>query len=196
MLRMGFSRSDIHESLTKQRFNNLTATYLLLGRRLNKSPPGWPTRASSIDPSSSAITNGKGSNGSLAAPYRRHSSVAATPIIPPGASSRGTSFRRTFGTSSTTSASAAASTQHHHHSGEAGAPIQLSHRIMPPSVAETFPAGSKLSSQVYSHADDKSADTYKQNSEYFFLKPFSIFRLSCHKLLYLTYFISNRLSFS
>ncbi|CAH8644684.1 unnamed protein product [Heterobilharzia americana] len=32
MMRMGFKREDIHDSLTQQRFNNITATYLLLAR--------------------------------------------------------------------------------------------------------------------------------------------------------------------
>ncbi|CAH8679149.1 unnamed protein product [Schistosoma haematobium] len=32
MIRMGFKREDIHDSLTQQRFNNITATYLLLAR--------------------------------------------------------------------------------------------------------------------------------------------------------------------
>ncbi|VEL17160.1 unnamed protein product [Protopolystoma xenopodis] len=42
MLRMGFNRQDIHDSLTQQRFNNLTATYLLLGRRRHGSYPPLP----------------------------------------------------------------------------------------------------------------------------------------------------------
>ncbi|KAK4474864.1 hypothetical protein MN116_001977, partial [Schistosoma mekongi] len=32
MIRMGFKREEIHDSLTQQRFNNITATYLLLAR--------------------------------------------------------------------------------------------------------------------------------------------------------------------
>ncbi|VDN13799.1 unnamed protein product, partial [Dibothriocephalus latus] len=45
MMQLGFSRTDIHDSLTKQLFNNITATYILLGHRRAKTgslglPPG------------------------------------------------------------------------------------------------------------------------------------------------------------
>nr|CAH8870366.1 unnamed protein product [Trichobilharzia regenti] len=58
MMRMGFKREDIHDSLTQQRFNNITATYLLLARydprvhgRLRGLPSTSTTSLKSDNPS-------------------------------------------------------------------------------------------------------------------------------------------------
>lgn len=98
MIQMGFSRSDIHDSLTKQRFNNITATYILLGQRKQKSLPWPPTLSGVVQPRSlpteTPIINGSASstaNGRQQTPQTRQLASTTT--------STAASFRRPFNTS-------------------------------------------------------------------------------------------------
>ncbi|VDD82010.1 unnamed protein product [Mesocestoides corti] len=99
MVQMGFSRSDIHDSLTKQRFNNITATYILLGQRRQKSLPWPPTlTGSSVVPQRSlssevpAPVNGRqnpATTGSSQPPQSRQ-------LTPTTTTTNAASFRRPY----------------------------------------------------------------------------------------------------
>lgn len=109
MVQMGFSRSDIHDSLTKQRFNNITATYILLNQRRQKSLPWAPTLGGSLGVGVGTQPGGQRSlssempsnNGRSSTPGRRHSTVnsvvAGTPraTLNPASTTTTASFRRT-----------------------------------------------------------------------------------------------------
>ncbi|VDL98511.1 unnamed protein product [Schistocephalus solidus] len=83
MMQLGFSRSDIHDSLTKQLFNNITATYILLGHRRQKTgslglPPGAPSiRSLSTDATAAGYLAGLKINGS-GNQHRRHSTATTS----------------------------------------------------------------------------------------------------------------------
>lgn len=96
---MGFSRSDIHDSLTKQRFNNITATYILLGQRKRKSLP-WPPTLSGVMqprnlPSDMPAADG-GASSSAAACSGRQPSSQARQLTSTTTSTAAASFRRPF----------------------------------------------------------------------------------------------------
>nr|VZI53041.1 unnamed protein product [Spirometra erinaceieuropaei] len=83
MMQLGFSRSDIHDSLTKQLFNNITATYILLGHRKQKTgslglSSGTPSiRSLSTDATAAGYLAGLKINGS-GGQHRRHSTATAS----------------------------------------------------------------------------------------------------------------------
>lgn len=108
MVQMGFSRSDIHDSLTKQRFNNITATYILLGQRRQKSLP-WPPTLSGIIQPRSLIAEGTTTNGSSSSTSngRQSNSQARQQQLTSTTTSTAASFRRPF--HNTNSSSSAAS---------------------------------------------------------------------------------------
>ncbi|VDL53296.1 unnamed protein product [Hymenolepis diminuta] len=94
MVNMGFSRSDIHDSLTKQRFNNITATYILLGQRRQKSLPWPPTLSGAIQPRSLS-TEASTSNGNPTANGRQSNSRQQQQLTS-ASTSTAASFRRPF----------------------------------------------------------------------------------------------------
>ncbi|VDM18109.1 unnamed protein product [Hydatigera taeniaeformis] len=99
MVQMGFSRSDIHDSLTKQRFNNITATYILLGQRKRKSLP-WPPTLSGVMqprnlPSDMPTSDGSVSSSTTAGSSRQPTSQARQ-LTSTTTSTAAASFRRPF----------------------------------------------------------------------------------------------------
>ncbi|VDP74650.1 unnamed protein product [Echinostoma caproni] len=107
MVRLGFQRHEIQEALTQQRFNNITATYILLSRydpqvhgrlpglsnggsRSNKSESHSRSRQSELSPASAnngPLTSGThGTRPSSALPATAHS------VPPVGSHTRRTSF--------------------------------------------------------------------------------------------------------
>ena len=98
---MGFSRSDIHDSLTKQRFNNITATYILLGQRRQKSLPWPPTLSGVIQPRSlpteTPITN-DGSSTASSAPNGGRQQTPQNRQLTSTTTSTAASYRRPFHT--------------------------------------------------------------------------------------------------
>nr|CDS18998.1 serine:threonine protein kinase MARK2 [Echinococcus granulosus] len=99
MVQMGFSRSDIHDSLMKQRFNNITATYILLGQRKRKSLP-WPPTLSGVMqprslPSDMPMSDGSASSSTAAGSGRQPSSQARQ-LTSTTTSTAAASFRRPF----------------------------------------------------------------------------------------------------
>ncbi|CDS37047.1 serine:threonine protein kinase MARK2 [Echinococcus multilocularis] len=99
MVQMGFSRSDIHDSLMKQRFNNITATYILLGQRKRKSLPWPPTLSGVIQPRSlpsDMPTNDGSASSSTAAGSGRQPSSQARQLTSTTTSTAAASFRRPF----------------------------------------------------------------------------------------------------
>nr|CDS25677.1 serine:threonine protein kinase MARK2 [Hymenolepis microstoma] len=95
MVNMGFSRSDIHDSLTKQRFNNITATYILLGQRRQKSLP-WPQTLSGAIQPRSLSSEASTSNGNSTVNGRQSNPRQLQQPLTSASTSTAASFRRPF----------------------------------------------------------------------------------------------------
>ncbi|KAL5968211.1 Serine/threonine-protein kinase MARK2 [Taenia solium] len=106
MVQMGFSRSDIHDSLTKQRFNNITATYILLGQRKRKSLPWPPTLAGVMQPrnlpSDMPAADGSVSSSAASGSGRQPTSQARQLTSTTTSTAAASSFRRPFHNPSST----------------------------------------------------------------------------------------------
>uniref|UniRef100_A0A672HXE9 MAP/microtubule affinity-regulating kinase 3 n=1 Tax=Salarias fasciatus TaxID=181472 RepID=A0A672HXE9_SALFA len=71
MVGMGFNREEIRDSLSSQKYNEITATYLLLGRKSEVPPPSLSHRLPPASPSTHSIAGASGVSSSSSTPSSR-----------------------------------------------------------------------------------------------------------------------------